>query len=236
MPHTATPAKALVFYSHTPLRSTDQVPSVHELCMRGCSGQLMLEMGIDTTRRGNMIQLLGLGGCDSIQQMREQLVARFGKLKLGIVSEATEIQELATALGIPLFDTILQSLDHVDCLVVDSQWDVINDTLNTAIDTTPNLLKCVVMPATPIPRTIDSQWQSLVPQQSCMTKNGVLVDVSQSESLVCAYLHEGSTRRDNTTEFRAGLIQQQGCNGSILAWHYLAEIGQKLGYVPKYGA
>lgn len=106
-------------------------------------------------------------------------VCRFGKLKLGIVSEATEIQELATALGIPLFDTILQSLDHVDCLVVDSQWDVINDTLNTAIDTTPNLLKCVVMPATPIPRTIDSQWQSLVPQQSCMTKNGVLVDVSQ---------------------------------------------------------
>lgn len=73
MPHTATPAKALVFYSHTPLRSTDQVPSVHELCMRGCSGQLMLEMGIDTTRRGNMIQLLGLGGCDSIQQVRQLL-------------------------------------------------------------------------------------------------------------------------------------------------------------------
>lgn len=71
MPHTATPAKALIFYSHTPLRSTDQVPSVHELCMRGCSGQLMLEMGIDTTRRGNMIQLLGLGGCDSIQQVRQ---------------------------------------------------------------------------------------------------------------------------------------------------------------------
>lgn len=73
MPYTATPAKALVFYSHTPLGSTDQVPCVHELCMRGCSGQLMLELGIDTTRRGNLIQLLGLGGCDSIQQVRQLL-------------------------------------------------------------------------------------------------------------------------------------------------------------------
>lgn len=60
--------------------------------------------------------------------------------------------------------------------------------------------------------------------------------LNPSESLVCAYLHEGSTRRDSTTEFKADHIQQQGCNGSILAWHYLAEIGQKLGYVPKYGA
>lgn len=76
MPHTATPAKALIFYSHTPLRSTDQVPSVHELCMRGCSGQLMLEMGMDTTRRGNMIQLLGLGGCESIQQVRQLFYSR----------------------------------------------------------------------------------------------------------------------------------------------------------------
>lgn len=73
MPYTATPAKALVFYSHTPLGSTDQVPCVHELCMRGCSGQLMLELGIDSTRRGNLIQLLGLGGCDSIQQVRQLL-------------------------------------------------------------------------------------------------------------------------------------------------------------------
>ncbi|KAI7879933.1 hypothetical protein K492DRAFT_207894 [Lichtheimia hyalospora FSU 10163] len=236
MSYTATPAKALVLYSHTPLGSTDQVPHVHELCMRGCSGQLMLEMDVDTTRRGNMIQLLGLGGCNSIQQMREQLVTRFGKLKLGIVSEASEIQELANALGIPLFDTILKSLDHVDCLLVDTQWDTINDTLKMSLASTPDVLKCVVMPATPVPRKIDSQWQSLIPQQSCMTKNGILVNVSESESLVCAYLHEGSTRRDDTTEFTANHIQQQGCNGSILAWHYLAEIGQKLGHVPKYGA
>lgn len=104
---------------------------------------------------------------------------RFGKLKIGIVSEAPEIQELADALGIPLFDTILKSLEHVDCLLVDSQWNVINDTLSTALESTPDVLKCVVMPATPISRTVDPQWQSLVPQQSCMTKNGILVNVSQ---------------------------------------------------------
>lgn len=117
--------------------------------------------------------------CVCISSISLTVYVRFGKLKLGIVSEATEIQELATALGIPLFDTILKSLDHVDCLLVDSQWDVINDTLSTALESTPNLLKCVVMPATPIPRTIDPQWQSLVPQQSCMTKNGLSVNISQ---------------------------------------------------------
>lgn len=57
-----------------------------------------------------------------------------------------------------------------------------------------------------------------------------------SDRLVCAYYHDGSTRRDGVHEFSIQDIVDNGCNGSILAWHYLAEIGHKLGHVPKYGA
>ena len=56
------------------------------------------------------------------------------------------------------------------------------------------------------------------------------------DCLVCGYWHDGSTRRDHVKQFEVNDIISNGCNGRILAWHYLGEIGHKLGHVPKYGA
>ncbi|KAI9320748.1 hypothetical protein BX666DRAFT_1229951 [Dichotomocladium elegans] len=155
--------------------------------------------------------------------------------KPGIVSTSPEVMRLANDLGFTYYPTVPDSFEDVHCLVVDScSWSEVDGFLEKYIDNTPDLLKCVVMPSDPSFLQPDTLWAGLVPHQSCMTRNGESVEVSKSVSLVCVYFHEGSTRRDAACTFSADDIKSHGCNGAILAWHYLAEIGHKLGFVPKY--
>ncbi|KAI9303436.1 hypothetical protein BJ944DRAFT_268411 [Cunninghamella echinulata] len=74
------------------------------------------------------------------------------------------------------------------------------------------------------------------PPQSYEYKNGIRVKIIKDVSYVCAYYHTETTRADLVEKFNVKDMEKLGCNGSILSWHYLAEIGNKLGYVPKYGA
>ncbi|KAG2220062.1 hypothetical protein INT45_007306 [Circinella minor] len=170
---------------------------------------------------------------------------RFGSMKLGLISSCSSITTLADSLDIKTLNTIstkviLETMNQLDVLLVDmsDQPNQMNDIMAEILDTTPDLLKCTVMHGTMQQLQQEKQYdkEDDKPIQSGTTKNGVQVDVLESDYLVCAYYHDGSTRRDNVHEFSIQDIVKNGCNGSILAWHYLAEIGHKLGHVPKYGA
>ncbi|KAI9005446.1 hypothetical protein CLU79DRAFT_850056 [Phycomyces nitens] len=251
----ATPKKAVVLYS--PLTNTLLSSALDDLCTRGCSGQLIIEdqgpKSVDNTHL-DIIQLLGLSSTEP-DQMKTRLVERFGKMQFGVLSSSLDIVELAKALEFPVclaLETsptpaeivdILNSVEpRVDLLLIDIRhkdaWESINSLVKDLIDTTPEYLKVIVGPAESKQSDLGTQnwWDSLVPEQSHVKKEGQLVSTDPGHSLVCSYLHNGSTRRDNVKRFIAEDIIENGCNGKILAWHFLGEIGHKLGFVPKYGA
>ncbi|CAO3594079.1 unnamed protein product [Absidia cylindrospora] len=113
-----------------------------------------------------------------------------------------------------------------------------NQVIGNVLDSRPSLLKCVVTKSSDKQQQQQTRhwWDDLVPAQSYEFKNGVRIKPRINVKYVCAYLHAETTRADTVDTFDVEKMDQFGCNGSILAWHYLAEIGHKLGYVPKYGA
>ncbi|RUS32334.1 hypothetical protein BC938DRAFT_475695 [Jimgerdemannia flammicorona] len=66
--------------------------------------------------------------------------------------------------------------------------------------------------------------------------SSLLVNLHSRGPITALYHHHGSTRRDATARFTEREVLERGENGRILAWHFLAEVGYKLGFVPKYGA
>lgn len=170
-------------------------------------------------------------------------------MKVGILSRCPEVISWAQSLGLnsTLIDNvnayesqIQELLLNVDCLFVDvaadtekETWISIDSIVQAYLDVS-GVLKCVVSPAERIvPKK--AWWDELLPRQSCVMKDGKEVTIGK-RSLVCSYFCYGCTRQDNVKQYSAQAIQTDGCNGTILAWHFLAEIGHKLGYVPKYGA
>jgi hypothetical protein len=137
----------------------------------------------------------------------------------------------------------------LDCLLVDMtcdqhqalSWNWSNDILGNALNNQPSLLKCVVTRYLCEQQQQQQQqqsgwWTDLVPPQSYEFKNGHRIKVQQEVKYIGAYFHTETTRADLVDCFDLDMMDQLGCNGSILAWHYLAEIGHKMGFVPKYGA
>lgn len=112
-----------------------------------------------------------------------------------------------------------------------SIWNFINDLVPNISSTA---IQCIISPSTSI--VTRSSSLPFTPVQSYTKKNGTRVTTSSNQSLIYAYLHIGSGRIDKTEKYTEKDIQENGCNGVILAWHLLAEIGHKLGHVPKYGA
>ncbi|KAI8139375.1 hypothetical protein BJV82DRAFT_250350 [Fennellomyces sp. T-0311] len=224
------PKRALILYCSQ--NADIDTPTLDALCQRGCSGQLLLERSDSKdARKQDIVQLLGLSDCKN-DQMKTRLTERFGNMKLGLISPYAPVAALAEV--VTFYSTEipddLMAID-VDVLLVDTTKQHMEDIMVKLLDTTPHLLKCVVMRA-----AVQQQQIKHAPQQSSVTKNGVSVNVHESNCLVCGYWHDGSTRRDHVERFRVDDMITNGCNGSTLAWHYLAEIGHKLGHVPKYGA
>ncbi|KAG1466451.1 hypothetical protein G6F56_004689 [Rhizopus delemar] len=108
-------------------------------------------------------------------------------------------------------------------------WEIINAAC--ALDR-PDTLICVVSQTT----KNDNSNTEFMPQQSYWMKEGVRVKgIEDKRSLIYSNFHFGSTRTDSVEQF--GLdIETLGGNKRTLAWHFLAEIGNKLGFVEKYGA
>ena len=110
---------------------------------------------------------------------------RFGSMKLGLISSCSSITTLADSLGIKTFDTIstnviIDTMSHLDVLLVDmsDQPDEMNGIIAQALDTTPDILKCIVMHSTmKLQQEKQKDNGEDKPIQSGTTKNGVQVDV-----------------------------------------------------------
>lgn len=184
-------------------------------------------------------------------------------MRLGLISSSTTVIDMAKGAGLawtelwrteqsqPTINQLIQSgyqnMENglLDCLLVDMtcdqhqalSWNWSNHILGDALTNQPAVLKCVV---TRYPCEQKQQqsgwWTDLTPPQSYEFKNGHRIEAQHGVKYIGAYFHAETTRADLVDCFDLDKMDQLGCNGSILAWHYLAEIGHKLGYVPKYGA
>jgi hypothetical protein len=165
-------------------------------------------------------------------------------MSLAIISNSASASQVALNLSC-VYDTI-QSIDQVKLLKADvvfidfsdykdDAWHFINDLCNLSL---PDMIQCIISPAAISTSKKDSQpswYDSIVPRQSYTMKNGQPVETVEAK-LIYSYLHPGSSRRDHATTYSTLDIQKNGSNNTVLAWHLLAEIGHKLGFVPKYGA
>lgn len=165
-------------------------------------------------------------------------------MSLAIISNSTSASQIALDLSCD-YD-VIQSVDQIkqlktDVVFVDfsgykdDAWHFINDLCNLSL---PDTIQCIISPAAPSTQKQESQsnwYDSIVPRQSYTMKNGRAIEAIETR-LIYSYLHPGSSRRDHITTYTALDIQMNGSNSTILAWHLLAEIGHKLGFVPKYGA
>jgi hypothetical protein len=104
---------------------------------------------------------------------------------------------------------------------------------NSRFDT----IQCIISPSSTTEINNNQHWwNSIRPRQSFLMKNGTSLEKVQDKTLMYSYLHIGSSRQDSALTFTESDVKSNGSNGTILAFHLLAEIGHKLGYVPKYGA
>ncbi|KAI8390938.1 uncharacterized protein BYT42DRAFT_490693, partial [Radiomyces spectabilis] len=222
----ATPEKAVILYNHCPPQ--ESYPAIDELARRGCSGRLTLEV-CDRQSKLN-------GACHThdVTSLAEKLGFAYAHAMPPSADIVSHIERLMAP----------DAPQDIRCLLIDftsedskNSWRQMDDMIQSSLDTTPHLLKCVVSPCKAIDMDVlEPSWSDIIPRQSCVMKNGVQVAVDREQRLMCSYLHVGSTRQDTVTHYNAEEITAQGCNATILAWHFLAEIGHKLGFVPKYGA
>lgn len=121
----------------------------------------------------------------------------------------------------------------IDFTGFDKSWDFVNKLLSVE---NVNYIQCIVSPYR-LNEDKSNQSSSIIPRQSYLMKNGrEVTNLNKQTGLVYGYYHSGSGRTDNSTLYSLQNIQENCGNRKILAWHFLAEVGHKLGYVPKYGA
>ncbi|KAI8344287.1 hypothetical protein BC941DRAFT_408236 [Chlamydoabsidia padenii] len=260
----ASPKNALILYNYHCYDKTQVINLQHLdiLARLGCSGRIHLEQihkeQSDSSRLEDIKQLLGLSGSTDLTEIKQTLSKRFGKMKVGMISNSIQVIDMAKAAGLTwtvlwksssTIDELVQigykDMDSglLDCLVVDMtddqnvdlSWKGSNRIIGDALDNRPSLLKCTVTRSS-CEHQQDGQWTNLIPLQSHEIKDGNRIKVQQNNRYIATYFHLDTTRVDKVVCFDVDKMNQWGCNGSILAWHYLAEIGHKLGHVPKYGA
>jgi hypothetical protein len=168
-------------------------------------------------------------------------------MSLAIISNNESTLDIAQQLDckkdtLKSIDQIVQLLSSsgsgIDVIFVDltdykDAW-IFTDELIASIANN-EIIESIISPFTVTPEEQTDQplfTSSIIPRQSHMMKNGQQININQQTSLKYAYFHAGSGRTDSTTKYS----MENGGNNKILAWHFLAEIGHKLGFVPKYGA
>ncbi|CEP15092.1 hypothetical protein [Parasitella parasitica] len=235
------PKKALICYC--PYARPDiNVPNIDQITERGCSGQIALEMEPFVDSDQAVAQLLGLFGAIDIKSEFKQ---RFNDMSLAIVSNDIDTLRIANLLGCHheyistqlKIDQLPFDVIFVDFSGFDDQdaWN----TMNTIMGQNSRLgaIQCVVSSSIADgAENTQHWWDSIRPRQSHLTKNGRPLETVQEKTFIYSYLHLGSSRQDGASTFTESDIRANGCNGTILAWHLLAEVGHKLGHVPKYGA
>ena len=118
----------------------------------------------------------------------------------------------------------------MDLSEFDNAWGLVHQLIS--IEDGVDYIQCVISPKEYIIDKETHQFDSIIPRQSYLSKDGsTLSSINQDVELTYAYYHSGSGRTDDAQHYN-----NSSNNNKILAWHFLAEIGHKLGYVPKYGA
>lgn len=115
-------------------------------------------------------------------------------MKLTIISNDASTEDIAKSLACELHklenaecvkQLICQKSDSdcflVDLTAVDNPWILADQIIKDCIDTTPDVLKCVVAPVigSHVEKKDQCWWDDLVPQQSCLIKDGVVADVNE---------------------------------------------------------
>ncbi|KAL7312190.1 hypothetical protein PS15m_007984 [Mucor circinelloides] len=234
------PKRAFIYYCPYTVSDQHSLHHVNQVAKEGCSGQIVLEKEPSGSNK-TVLQLLGLFSATDIKSEFKQ---RFNDMSLAIVSNDPHTIQVANQLGchcqdmatpLPVdYDVVF--IDFTGCNGVDA-WSTLNTLVgrNTRSDT----IQCIIGTSTNVSTTKEEAewWDAIQPRQSYLMKNGQpLKEAPQGQTLVYSYLHVGSGRQDNVTSFNSSDIKCKGSNGTILAWHLLAEIGHKLGHVLKYGA
>ncbi|CAO3612828.1 unnamed protein product [Cunninghamella blakesleeana] len=176
-----------------------------------------------------------------------------------LIKSDTTIEQLQTYIQQQLKE------DRFDCLFIDLtiendndsslSWKWMDHMMEEWVDTS-TILKCIITKYSTMKNNVHPSFDrqqhlndkskknnikkyyldDIIPPQSYEYKDGVRIKIIRDVKYVCAYYHTDTTRADMVGKFNVNEMDKLGCNGSILSWHYLAEIGNKLGYVPKYGA
>ncbi|KAK4511710.1 hsp70 nucleotide exchange factor fes1 [Mucor velutinosus] len=236
------PNRAFIYYCPYPLVDQHKLEHVHQVAREGCSGQIALEKERSDSNQ-TVLQLVGLFGASDIKSEFKQ---RFNDMSLAIVSNDPHTIQMAQQLGCHCQDITTELQVNQDVVFVDftgysdvGAWSTLD--IFVGQHARPDTIQCIISTSTDAgtEETGSKQqwWDAIVPRQSHLMKNGEpLKDAVQDQTLVYSYLHVGSSRQDGVSTFNAPDIKSKGSNGTILAWHLLAEIGHKLGFVPKYGA
>lgn len=127
-------------------------------------------------------------------------------------------------------DVVLVDLTDYTKSDVWSFTEELLELMSTKKDNYVDMIQCIISPI-----TIDTKVEKaslIIPRQSYTVKNGKQVNINHQIMLKYTYFHAGSGRTDNATMYHMA----SGGNNKILAWHFFAELGHKLGFVPKYGA
>jgi hypothetical protein len=153
-----------------------------------------------------------LSNSDSTKEIAEILKVKY--------SEIESIQQV---------QKITADIVFIDFTNYNNAWDFINELVSIK---DVEYIQCVISPVKV--KREQQLFESIKPRQSYTMKDGIQIDSINNEiELMYSYYHSGSGRKDNSTKYS---LQESGGNCKILAWHFLAEVGHKLGFVPKYGA
>ncbi|KAI9486855.1 MAG: hypothetical protein EXX96DRAFT_614655 [Benjaminiella poitrasii] len=232
--------KAIITYC--PFKPDQLIPSVDRITSRGSSGLIALEEVVDSSNR-----IYDAKDNDTSIQ-RIFVCLRFNNMSLAILSNSTCSTNLSVLLNCiykPIPHTLhtlvacIDQLSAVDVVFIDftgiaDAWNTVND-LASYYQQDDSIIQCIISPLSHRKETI----VKFRPIQSYMMKRGECLSISKTcpmPSLIYSYLHIGVCRTDKATMYSTVDIEQNGGNNIILAWHLLAEIGYKLGFIPKYGA
>ncbi|KAI9348352.1 hypothetical protein BD770DRAFT_395266 [Pilaira anomala] len=231
----AIPKKAFILYC--PCQPDQLIPNVNLVTLKGCSGQIILEKEEGKEDDTTILQLLGL--YPQKNQLKSNFKERFHDMSLAIISNHKSTTEITQQLG--CFHEKIDSIEQINKVLNDEfkivfvdftgypePWKFINELIKNK---DKDIIQCIISSYTP--STVQHYF---LPRQSYLMKNGSEVTTNPNLELMYSYLHAGSARVDLATTFNLQEIEYNGSNGKILAWHFLAEIGNKLGFIPKYGA
>ncbi|KAI7905254.1 uncharacterized protein BX663DRAFT_502267 [Cokeromyces recurvatus] len=230
--------KVLILYC--PFKPDQPIPNVDQVTLKGSSGQIALEETANSSKL-DILQLLGLYDIKSNNSLQARFKERFNDMSLAIISNSTLAINIAIELNC-IQHSIIESTSafvayindlKVDVIFIDftdycdnKAWKMIDELVFYYQDV---FIQYIISPPSPVigKEEEEEEIMDIKPIQSYLIKDGTLI---KSISSFLFYSSIGFNRKDTTTKY--SFINNKNV---ILAWHLMAEIGYKLGFIQKYG-